>query len=228
MIINRQYDYKILEKVTLPTGTRYYVCPETNLKLPSVTTILDKVGGEKKELLEWIKRVGVKESERIKKEALGLGTLMHTHLENYIMGIPRPGGNNLVRIQAEKMSDQIINNGLINVDEVYGCEAMLYVPGLYAGSCDGIARYKGKLAIIDFKSAKKIRKKEMIDSYFEQVCAYGLAHDHLFGTNINTAVIFMVDRDYNFKEFVIEGDEFNKKTEKWLNSVDTYYSMIKE
>lgn len=222
-LIKNRFPYAPLDRVTYPSGARHYICPQTGSKLPSVTTILDATGGDKKELMEWKARVGEKEAERIKNEALGLGTLMHTHLEKYIAGEPRPGGNNMVRIMAERMANQIIERGLVHVDEVFGSEISLYIPGLYAGTCDGIGLYRGSLAVFDFKTAKKIRTKKMIDDYFLQICAYGAAHDELYGTAIQTGVIFMVDREYNFQEFIIEGEEFKCKKLEWFDRVEAFF-----
>ena len=80
MQVIERFKYTPLERVTYPSGARHYLCPISGNKLPSVTTILDKTAGDKKELIEWRQRVGDAEAERIKKEALALGTLMHTHL----------------------------------------------------------------------------------------------------------------------------------------------------
>jgi hypothetical protein len=225
MNLVEKFKYKTLEKVTYASGARHYLCPETGNKLPSVTTILDKTAGEKKELLEWKIRVGEKEANRIKNEALALGTLMHTHLEKYIIGEPRPGGNNTARLMAERMADQIIERGLVNVDAVFGSEVHLYIAQLMAGTCDAVGEWRGKPAILDFKTAKKIRTREMIDDYFAQIAAYGLCHNELYETNINVGVIFMVDREYNFQEFVIEGDEFQEYQMKFLDRLEQFRAM---
>src|ERR1044071_754522 len=201
------YQYRPLERITEATGVRYYLCPDTGKKLFSVTTILSETG-EKQQLIEWKQRVGPKKAEQEKQEAVGIGSLMHTHLERHILGEPRPSGNNYVRLLAQRMADQIIHRGLVHVDEVWGSEVMLYTPKLYAGTTDLVGRYKGEPAIIDFKTAKKLRSREMIEDYFLQLGAYGVAHDELYGTQIQTGVIFMVSRDCQFQEFVIEHDMF--------------------
>src|SRR5689334_18537277 len=89
------YHYHTLERVTAASGDRYYVSPNGE-KLSSVTTILSNTGN-KEQLIEWRERVGEEKAEREKQEAVGIGSLMHKHLENYILGEPRPGGNNYVR-----------------------------------------------------------------------------------------------------------------------------------
>lgn len=223
-IINR-FDYQTLEKVTYASGARHYLCPVSGKKLPSVTTILDKTAGEKKELLEWRKRVGDEKAEQIKKEALGLGTLMHAHLENHIAGLPRPGGNNTPRIMAEKMADQIIERGLVNVDEIWGSEIQLFIPELFAGTTDLSGMYKGKPAILDFKTAKKMRSRAMIKDYFCQMAAYIMAHNTLYGTTIETGVIFMVTRDYEFETFVMEGDDTQKYSNEFIDRLEKFLVM---
>ncbi len=222
MKINKRFDYKPLQKVTYPSGARHYICPVYGTKLPSVTTILDKTSPEKKELVEWRKRVGDVKAEQIKKEALALGTLMHAHLESYILGNTRPGGNNLVRVMAEKMADQVIGRGLVNVSEVWGSEVALYQPQLYAGTTDVVGLYNDSEAIIDFKTAKKMRSRDMIEDYMMQMAAYGTAHNDVYGTNIQTGVVFMVTREYDFQTFIIEGSEFKMYQNKFFDRLEIF------
>src|ERR1044072_7908049 len=201
------YQYQPLERHTEPSGDRHYVSPNGD-KLSSVTTILSNTGEPKKQLIEWRERVGDRKAEQEKQEAVRLGSLMHTHWERYILGAPRPGGNNYGRLLAERMADQIIHRGLVHIDEVWGSEVMLYTPRLFAGTTDLVGCYKGEPAIIDFKTAKKLRSRDMIEDYFVQLGTYGIAHDELYDTRIQTGVIFMVSRDCQFQEFVVEREDF--------------------
>ena len=226
MNINRRFEYFPLERVTREDGVRHYLCPETGTHVPSVTTILDATSDKKGALLEWKKRVGEKRAQREKEDATGLGSLMHTHIENYVMGVPRPGGNNLVRVQAARMADQIINQGLPDVDEVWGQEVALYYPGLYAGTTDLPGVYRGRQAIMDHKTAKKLRKREQITDYFDQLAAYALAHDHHFGTKIEIGVIFMVSRTFEFKEFIVEPDELEERKATFLCRYERFMEMV--
>lgn len=225
MILKKPYLYREMERVTHADGTRYYVCPDTGTHLSSVTTILDATG-DKTALLEWEARVGSVEAERVRKEATGLGSLMHEHLEKHIMGIERPRGNNIVRQMAQRMADAVIARGLCNVDEVWGVEVALHFPDLYAGTTDLVGVYKGRPAIMDFKTAKKMKKKADIPNYFAQLCAYALAHNLVFDTNISCGVIFMVSRDCAFEQYVIEGDEFDKYCGHWHDRVVQFHQAV--
>lgn len=220
MKITSPYSYVPLSREEDQLGNRLYVTPSG--KLPSVTTILSGTG-DKTGLLEWREWVGEVKAEKIKKEATDLGTLVHTHLENHIMGIPRPGGNNMVRVQARKMADQILLHGFPRVDEVWGIESPLYYPGLYAGTSDLIGVFDGKPAIMDYKTAKKMKTRDKIQDYFCQGAAYCMAHNAVHGTDISQIVIFMVDREFRYQCFTVTGEEFDHYCLKMAERIDEYY-----
>ena len=89
------------------------------------------------------------------------------------------------------------------------------------GVCDDVddcvGEYEGIPTLIDFKTAKKIKKREWIEDYFLQGCAYANAHNVMFGTNIEQIVILMVDRNSIFQEFIVRPTEFKFLTRKWKN-----------
>lgn len=221
MILDK-FEYPSLHQQTHSSGNRKYLTPEGE-SLPSVTTILSQTG-DKSGIEQWRERVGDAEADRVVKEAVNLGSLMHTHLECHILKEERPTGNNLVRKMAREMADIIIDRGLVDVDEFWGIERALYYPELYAGTADVIGTYKGQPAIMDFKSAKKIKKEEWVQDYYCQLAAYSLAHNELFNTKIKTGVIFMCDRNYDYKTFVVEGPKFVKACDDWHRRLDEYYS----
>lgn len=225
MKINRLFDYPTLERVTNTDGTRYYTDPMSGQPLPSVTTLLSFTA-DKEGIKAWEAWVGPEKAAAVKKEATDLGSLMHLNIENHVMGIERPRGNNLVRQLARRMADKIIENGLRNVDEVWGQEVAMYMPGLYAGTTDLVGIHAGDEAIMDHKSAKKLRTRDMIDDYMCQMAAYAVAHNEVYGTNIRKGVVFMVDRALNYREFILEGSEFDSYVTIFFNRVDAYLESL--
>lgn len=220
MIVNK-FTYPSLQRVMIDGMRRY---TDGSDPVPSVTTILSETG-DKTHLLEWRKRVGEAEATRISTEAAGFGTMTHNALEKYVLGEDyEVKGNNLVHTMARRATDIMIKEGLSQVDEVWGVEVGLMAEGLYAGTTDCVGIFNGKPAIIDFKTAKKIKKKEWISDYFMQGCAYALAHNEMFSTNIDRVAILMVDREGEYKDYVIEGDEFNHYAHMWADRVAEYYS----
>ena len=192
--------------------------------MPSVTTILGDTG-DKTALIAWRKRVGDAEATRISTESAGLGTKVHNSLEKYILQEDYEiKGNNHISVMAKNMVSEMIDKGLSKVDTLYGVEVGLIAEGLYAGTADGIGMHEGEEAIIDFKTAKKIKKREWIEDYFLQGCAYALAHNEMFESDIKKVVILMVDREGNFAEFTIKDDEFSEYCNKWSDRLTDYYS----
>jgi genome maintenance exonuclease 1 len=219
-----KYKYEPLYRTTVD-GSRKYATPDGE-KLPSVTTILEATKPEeaKKALQEWRNRVGHKKAQEITTEAAGRGTRMHKWIEDYIktgqIGEP---GSNPYSIQSHKMAESIIYQGLSKCNEFWGTEVPLYYPKIYAGTTDLVGVHDGDEAIMDHKQSNKLKKREWIEDYFLQLAAYANAHNEVHGTNIRKGVIFMCTADNVYQEFIVEGDEFDKWTDKWFKRVEEYY-----
>ena len=221
-MLKTKYDYPNLKRIQTKKGRQY--TDGTGEPVPSVTTILSDTG-DKTALIAWRKRVGEAEATRISTESAGLGTKVHNSLEKFILQEDYEiKGNNHISIMARNMVDEMIAEGLSKVDELYGVEVGLIAQGLYAGTADGIGLHEGEEAIIDFKTAKKIKKREWIEDYFLQGCAYALAHNEMFESQIKKVVILMVDREGKFAEFTIKDDEFTEYCNKWSDRLTDYYS----
>ena len=221
-LLTEKYNYPNLRRVQTPKG-RQYVGEDEN-PVPSVTTVLDKTS-DKTALIAWRKRVGEAEATRISTESAGLGTKVHNSLEKYVLGEEwEIKGNNHISIMAKTMVDEMVDKGLSQVDEMWGVEVGLIAEGLYAGTADGIGMFNGEPSIIDFKTAKKIKKREWIEDYFLQGCAYALAHNEMFESKIKQVAILMIDREGKYADFVIRDEEFDQYCEKWADRLATYYS----
>lgn len=220
-----KFDYQPLSR-TNEDGIRKYLTPDGN-RLPSVTSILSATKSEESKvaLQNWRNRVGHTQAQTITTEAANTGTTMHKMLEQYILGESKEPGSNVVQQIAYPMAQQIIQNGLVHLDEVWGVEIPVYFPGLYAGSTDGAGIWKKKEVIFDHKQTNKPKKREYIDDYFTQLAAYSMAHNEIYGTNIKSGVIFMCSRDCQYQEWVLEGAEFQKYTDLWLERVEKFYRL---
>ena len=212
-------EYHELKQVN-KNGKRVYETPSGTT--PSVTTILSKTK-DQTGLNAWKARVGEQEAQRIVTEAAGVGTALHNNLEKFLAGEKRVPGNNLVHVQANKMADIIIENGIADVDEVWGIEQGLYYPEMYSGTTDLCGVYKGNPAIMDFKQTNKPKKKEWVDDYYLQMAAYATAHNKVYDTNIREGHIFMCSRDLQYQQFDLWPDEFDYWADQWLDRVAEYY-----
>ena len=219
-------------------GRRLYATPDGN-RLPSVTTILEATKPEEKRqaLQNWRNRVGVAQAQAITTEAANRGTRMHTYLEHYVKtGEVKARGTNPFGWASHAMADVVIEQGLKNVQEFWGIEVPLYFPGIYAGTTDGCGIHLGDEAILDYKQTNRPKRREWIEDYFMQLCAYAEAHNELHGTKIRKGVILMCvkpDMDANnaiikppeYQEFVLEGTEFELYRQLWWQRVEQYYML---
>lgn len=204
-------------------GKRHYAIDDN--KLPSVTTIISTTQTQEKQdsLKRWIAKVGEKEAERVKNTAAIRGTKMHSILEGYvedknILDMTEEGG------EAHRMANTIIDQGLKDLDEIWGSEAVLSYQDRYAGATDLCGVYMGRESIIDFKQSNKPKREEWIDDYYLQSVAYALAHNETYGTEIDQGVILMCTPDCFFQRFIINGRRFREYTEKWKQKVEEYYA----
>lgn len=194
-------------------------------KLPSVTTILSATmpSGKKEKLQEWKERVGNEEAERVKNEAANRGTAMHTIVEKYLSGEHYLDLTELGQ-QAHKMGQTIVERGLKDqLTELWGSEATLYYPDLYAGSTDIVGIYNDKETIIDLKQSNKPKQASWITDYYLQLAGYILAHNYVYQTNIQQGVILMCTPNLEFQKFVIDGEVLKNYTYEWLTRVGLYY-----
>ena len=217
----KKFEYPTLERVELEIGRHYL---DSNQKpVPSVTTVLSGTSKSKNGLIQWRNRVGEEEAERVIKQSTNIGTAVHEAIENYLNG---NSWNNFEethdQLLAQKISKKFINHGLNGITEIWGLEVGLILDNLYAGTADCVGLYQGIPTLIDFKTAKKIKKREWIEDYFLQGCAYANAHNVMFNTNIEQIVILMVDRNSMFEEFIVRPTEFNFLTRKWKNRLLEY------
>ena len=209
-----KFNYPSLERVDTEIGRHYL--DSNNDPVPSVTTVLSGTSSSKSGIDQWRQRVGDIEADRVIKQSTDIGTAVHEAIEDYLNGIDWDNfAKDSDQIMARNITNKFISDGLNDIDEVWGLEVGLILDKLYAGTADCVGIYNGVPTLIDFKTAKRIKKREWIEDYFLQGCAYANAHNVMFDTNIQQVVILMVDRDLLFKEFLVSASEFNHITAKW-------------
>ena len=226
MLNKTMYEYPTLERVDLEIGRHYL---DSNKKpVPSVTTVLSGTSKSTDALIQWRNRVGNEEAERIIRQSTDIGTAVHEAIENYLNGAYWNNFDETNDQQlAQKISTKFINDGLKGITEIWGLEVGLLLDNLYAGTADCVGMYENIPTLIDFKTAKKIKKREWIEDYFLQGCAYANAHNVMFGTNIEQIVILMVDRNSDFQEFIVRPTEFKFLTRKWKNRLIEFNNKYK-
>ena len=221
MQLTQKYNYADLKRQD--GVSRVYLTPDGE-SLPSVTSVLSKTK-DKSFLKKWRARVGEKTAEKIIADSSAIGTARHLYIEHYVNEHAYKDLTE-IGIKAETMAQVIIEQGLRDIDEVWGSEVHLYYPGKYAGTTDMVGLYKGRPAIIDFKQTNKPKKREWIQDYLMQLAAYAHAHNHLFDTEIDQGVIFMCSRDLLFQRFELTGESFTRALDSFMKKLDLYNKSI--
>ena len=168
-------------------GVRYYKIPDEEelIKMVSITSVTSHFN--KEIFVNWRKRVGNEEADKITKAATARGTDMHTLTEHYLKNEDLP--------EVRPISDflfKIAKGKLNKINNIYALEGPLYSKELgIAGTVDCIAEYDGELAIIDFKTSKKPKPRNWIEHYFVQCMAYGCMLYEMKGISIKKLVIIM-------------------------------------
>jgi genome maintenance exonuclease 1 len=175
-----------LERETID-GIRYYKVPDLEelLRLVSITSVTSHKN--RQVFVNWRKKVGEEEADKITRQATSRGTDMHTLVENYLYNRDLP--------DVQPLSDflfKISKSTLNRINNIHALEGSLYSKQLgIAGTVDCIAEFDGELAIIDFKTSKKPKPREWIEHYFVQCMAYGCMLYELTGIPVKKLVIIM-------------------------------------
>ncbi len=221
-----KFNYPKLERVDTEIGRHYR--DSNNILVPSVTTVLSGTSDNKDGIEKWRKRIGDNEADRIMIQSTEIGTAVHEAIEKFLGNKDWDHFQDTSdQIMARKMTSKFVDLGLNKISQVWGLEVGLILDNLYAGTADCVGTYDDVPSLIDFKTARRIKKREWIEDYFLQGCAYANAHNVMFDTDIKQIVILMVDRDLIFKEFIVGKDEFKELTDKWKKRLIYFNSKYK-
>ena len=175
------HNFPDLKAKTTEQGRRYFV--EGNA-YPSVTTVIGEK--KKKSIVEWRRKVGDEEANKISKRATTRGNKCHKLAEDYLSNKP-----------LDRYKDDVLSLGLFHqirpyidrINNIHALEESLYSHTLrLAGRVDCIAEYDEELAIIDFKTSTKFKREEWIQDYFSQETAYAIMFQELTGLKVKQLV----------------------------------------
>lgn len=194
-----RHDFAKLERIDSPEGRRYKT--PSGKAYPSVTSVTGLHSA--KGIAEWRARVGNEEANRISSRASSRGTRIHQLCEDYL----RSGEADADIFDAEMFS--ALKPLLDDIDNIHCLETPLWSDHLQvAGTVDCIAEYKGKLSVIDFKTASRLKSRDDIHGYFMQTSAYAVAFEELTGIPVGRLVILMGVDNENPLVFTEKRDEW--------------------
>lgn len=196
------HDFVTLPKMSTVNidGTRYYVTPQGN-RYQSVTTLTGKLNA--KEIQEWRQRVGEEKANKISTRAATRGTSMHKMVENYLHNRPlnlQEENNPLNKEMFVKIMPLVDR-----LDNIKIIEGAMYSDELeLAGTTDCVAEYNGDLAVIDFKTSTRMKKKENVKNYWMQGAAYGKMYHEHYGVAPKSVILMISVETAGFAQIMIE------------------------
>tara|TARA_S200000501_G_C20794394_1_gene731084 strand:+ start:695 stop:1351 length:657 start_codon:yes stop_codon:yes gene_type:complete len=185
-------------------GKRLYVTPDGD-KYPSVTTVLSDY--KKDAIIQWRKRVGEQQANKISTQASRRGTKVHKLCEDYLNNESTFKDYTPDNVEMFKSIQPTLNE----IEIVYAQERTLYSHHLKtAGRVDCVGKFRGKPHIIDFKTSNKPKKWEWIDNYFMQGSAYSVMWEEMTGVPIPYIAIIIAVADDSPQVFIENRDT-------WIN-----------
>ena len=210
--------YEDLVAETTDTG-RTYKCPDGS-SFNSVTTVLKVLSEDA--IQAWRRRVGEDVANKIGVRAANRGTAVHSIIERYL--------DNNVEYDKHVMPDVLSTFKDVqpildkHISEILGLEAPLYSKHLkLAGRVDCVGVFDNKLSIIDFKTSRKIKKKEWIHNYFAQASAYAIMFEERTGIPVPQLVIIIAVDNEEPQVFVEKRDDW---TELLFKAKEIYESRV--
>jgi hypothetical protein len=204
--------YDDLEVETGKNG-RKYVTP-TGESYPSITTVLGVLSRDS--IAAWRARVGDEEANKISHKATARGTAVHDIVEKYLDNEELP--EVMPHIMASLTN---LKPSLNRIGKIYAQEAPLYSKHLgVAGRVDCVGEFDGVPSIIDFKTSKKIKKKEWVYGYFMQEAAYAIMWEERTGMPITNLVTIM---DVDNEQPVVYIEHRDNWTLRLKSTIELYH-----
>ena len=168
-------------------GTRFYRVPSGKL-YPSITSVTSFYNRDV--FINWRKKVGEEQANKITRAATSRGTAYHDVVEHYLNNKDIKDLNILPTTKFLFLQSK---DKLDRIDNIHALEKSLYSDYLgLAGRVDCIAEYDGELAVIDFKTATKIKPEKWVQNYFVQETAYACMYYEMTGTPVKKLITIMV------------------------------------
>jgi PD-(D/E)XK nuclease superfamily len=197
-------------------GKRFYQVPGEGAPVwyPSVTTV---TGWRDRDKWKKWREENAAKSKRI----LERGKQFHLTMESYLSNkdliqelFGRPDLEAMF-LQMKPRVDAFVNN-------IHGLEVPLYSKLMrLAGRTDCVAEFNGKLSIIDFKTAERMKDTFMCHDYFIQATAYAIMYQECTKIPVNQIVIMMVSAEGEEQAFVESPKKFVPELKE---RIDEFYA----
>ena len=195
----------------------YYKTPQGKI-YPSITTMLQKTQSEEKllSIQNWKEQEIA--SDFITQEAAIIGSETHKLIENYL--------NSEIPLEHYRLLSSAHFNNLLpfvnKINDIHGTELSLFSDKMrLGGTSDCIAKYDGKLSIIDYKTKRSNQKEEWLIDHFIQATSYSLMFEEQTGIKVEQIVILVSSEKNTRMEFLKNPKNYQ---DLLAQRIEKYYS----
>jgi hypothetical protein len=201
---------------TLPApGKTYY----------SVGAIQGKTKAPESEaaLKRWEKRIGVREAERIRDEAIAAGKAVHVALHAHTTGGVAPPISSRFDPYVHALEQVLPNYEWSLLSE----QLIVSFRYSYYGVIDQLGPYKGKLTLSDLKTSSKAKTSlDWIQDKIHQLAAYYLPLESLYPLE-QAALVYLIG-DGTHDEFVFSPIQMEIYKQEWLDRLSQFRRLEQE
>lgn len=205
-------------------------------RLDSVTAIIGKTSETKHRLEKWKQRP---DAESIGAAARARGTWTHEQIENWITahaaGTPAPDPKHFAYGCYWRNIKPFLENHFV---ALVAQEKAVYHPTRFAGSFDflGYSSYTKQpdlssedasnlLTLIDWKTSKNPRDKDLVEDYFNQLGAYATGIEYVYGVKPERALLVIARPHGAFPDiWELTGPELKEYGTKFIYRANNYYT----
>jgi len=163
--------------------------PEYVKSYKSVTTIISEKS-DTQWLDDWRDRIGHEEANAITTMAGNRGTDIHEMAEMYVCSERWWDGHSSININDFRKLIPLLD---AKISCIRGIELKLFSHRLQtAGTCDLVCNWDGELAIVDYKTSRRMKTKDDILGYFIQATAYAIMFQEMYGIRIDKIVVIIL------------------------------------
>ena len=201
----------MFDYLTLPAAVKKYAAKE----FPSPSKIWATLNKREKAIFD----AQMRDKNSAVYKAVMKGRFAHTALEN----------NEAKDAFNQRILETFDREIAIDIDETWAKEmGVVSVTHKYKGKFDGVGVFRGRETVWDYKKTNKLKTPSGVKKYLKQCAAYAIAHNEMYGSNIDQIAIFNIGGKTidEISTRVFTYDLSDDIKQEWLNDVALYWNEV--
>ena len=201
----------MFDYLTLPAAVKKYAAKE----FPSPSKIWATLNKREKAIFD----AQMRDKNSAVYKAVMKGRFAHTALEN----------NEAKDAFNQRILETFDREIAIDIDDTWAKEmGVVSVTHKYKGKFDGVGVFRGRETVWDYKKTNKLKTPSGVKKYLKQCAAYAIAHNEMYGSNIDQIAIFNIGGKTidEISTRVFTYDLSDDIKQEWLDDVSRYWNEV--